>query len=239
MTVPTNPHLEQFFGNCRLERNKILQDKDLLEQVGTVLSDMEKHFKKKRTSWNKIETYKTLIPGEYGLKQRDIYQALLEVARMADVFHPDISITPFVVFWKIKDRGIVYLVKDYSDKHGIAREEMRDSELTGDFAKTRIIQYLLSRGYGTKNGLPPTDAKEEAFYMSIKSQNHWHKLFFEKQFPMQTIIDLDTNDICGILMNEDEIDRGFQQNIGPFSRLNSIKQRFKNPNIWIHYPNEN
>jgi len=213
--IQENPHLEEFLRNSREVRDELAAIPDIVGKIETKLATEE--------GWNR-GTFIELIPGQYGLKKRYLEDTIVEVTTIADLYTPDLEISPFVVLY---EGGLAYVVKD----HG---EMDRATEQAVNYDPIRnAIRHMIRRGYGTYEGDDPnsSEAVEELADLRIPLiGNYWQGIFQFDGKDRWAMIDFDLENV---LINQKTIYDGANQGIGKFARLNGIWQKLNTPDYTI------
>ncbi len=209
--IPPNPHLDEFLQNTLAVKREVEQDSELMEEIRESLSQ-----------WVIACRYKRLVPNRYGIKGRSTF-AQIEVAVNADLYRPDLHISPFCLI--LEDRfNAAYLTKDFSGEscNLCDAEAGRNEEEALAFPPiSDAVDYMISRGYGThKNDDEHTLDDPETIKILRKSRiNYFMNLFlFDPETKEWAMHDLE----CNSLRTFEEIVEGADNRGGRFSRLHDI-----------------
>ncbi len=137
-----NPYLEEFLANSRKARDGIASNPGLIERITekVKIKDCHREFYIPN-SWDK-EVYMPIEPGKFGMKKRkDIENMKIEATFTADIYHPALPMSPFVVI--LGERSVsdyIYIVKDFGE---LQHKQIK----TPDTNFPEIVRYLTRKGY--------------------------------------------------------------------------------------------
>jgi hypothetical protein len=214
--IEKNQYLEEFLKNSQEARCE-LATPEIIRTIERKLA--------KEDDWNR-GTFTELIPGKYGLKRREKDQTIVEVTSIADLYSPDLEISPFVVLYEGKG-GLAYVVKDFGKIH-MAWDEAKQHEPIRN-----AIKHMIRRGYGTSTHVYPESPEYIELLINMRptfGSNLWTNIFLFDEEDKWAMIDFD---FIGTLMNYKEIYEGANEGKGHFARLNKIWQKLNSPDYKI------
>lgn len=243
--IPDNPYLEEFFANSREMRDRIIREGLLTKVEDKLKIEKEHRGVRMEGSWHN-GVFIPLVQREIGLKKREKLEGLIELAVHADLYNPDLPISPFGVIVKENPDQLVYAVKDF----GLDMGHIDDQTFDAIPSIPSTLDYLITRGYGIRKALQrpfeailerrATDPKfradnsAEVNYRALLEtfrecgENLWRILFVVDDQKNWAIVDLD----CDVLANYREIRVGVDERVGGFSRLKPIAERiYKECNV--------
>ncbi len=191
-------YLERFLENSRRMRDQISNNPEMIDLIGSALIG---------GTWLD-GTYCRLIAGELGLKQRDAFYLQVAVSVKADLYLPDLPITPFAVVLHTpsnEDFHQYYLVKDLGDVWDVDDPDLlsRNPQFIPELE--RLEAHLESKGY---HECP---------------DSRYHSFGFSGE--RMVIHDLD----CKVMKAHDQILRGAISGKGSFGYLREIYNTLASP----------
>ena len=192
----TDTHLEQFFANTRKMKAEVEGNPQLLATIKDILHT------EYTTAQGASARYTQLQPSRLGLKRRGNI-GMIELALMADLYTPEIPVSPFGVFiseeLSPEKYRLAYLVQDFGTVYPLREEAPEFSR-----PETRIIlEHITSKGY---HFVEP----ENAF-----------------GFTQEGLVLHDLDPKAMSFVESSEVIKGTIAGEGRFARLAAIYERFK------------
>ena len=142
MLNEANPHLKEFLENSRKVKDEIISNPDMIGRIkGKLLIDTVHRGFYIPNSWDK-GVYMPLEPGRFGLKKRsELFDMQVEAAVTADIFRPDLPLSPFVIILGEKPvSDHVYIVKDFGELQPVKPDTFHKQ-------LNDIVRHLIQKGY--------------------------------------------------------------------------------------------